>query len=85
MIPIFEFDGIIPVITIVGFIVYRLYNCILMYNNKFITHLLYLSIFTSIIWLLFGYHYKVNGLIYQLIILLIIYIIFLFIRAKKID
>jgi hypothetical protein len=77
MIPAFEFDGYISILAIFLTLSYRLYKCNKTYDYNMIKNLIFLGILCSIIWIFFGYKYKLNDLIKQFIFTILLYLIFL--------
>jgi len=85
MIPAFEFEGYLAIISIIATLSYRLYKCNKTYDLDMIKNLIFLGIFTSLIWIMFGYKYKLNDLIKQFVFTIILYLIFLiYFYCKKV-
>jgi hypothetical protein len=77
MLPAFEFEGWIAIVAITITIIYRMYKCNKNFDYNLNINLICLAIFTSLLWLLFGYHYKIKDLIKQFSIAILLYILIL--------
>lgn len=74
MIPVFEFESWFVIVGLFLFLLLRVYKCTQKYDRIFLRDLLIFGIISSMIWIVFGYKYKIKTLVYQFVILIAIYV-----------
>jgi hypothetical protein len=81
--PAFETESWCITILVFILLMNRIHDSFKRYNKYFVRELLYFSIFTSLIWLFFGYRNRMKKLMCRLTFLMIIYgCIIIYIETK---
>lgn len=83
MLPLIEVQGIIAILYSILVILGRMYYCNKKYKDDFIIDVLFMSIFTSFLWIVFFVCKKYTGLNYQFVVSIILYIILIYFIKKK--